>query len=644
MVGGSLRRKYRRRRNWRLVAVALLTTVVGLGLMGRWRIQPYVTNGGGRVQAARAAEALSTVKSLKGAKPLFDDSLVHSLSVAFSPGEYDDMMANFKTLTEKDYLDATIVIDGTTIHNVGVRLKGNSTLMTLSGRGPGGAIGIGAPPAGFAGGSGTTLSADKPEGLPWLIKFDHFVDNQRYQGFDEIAVRPTSGFGASRTVQNEALALRAIAKSGEPAQRSAYTTFTVNGSEQHLRLLVESPGKQFAEDVLGLDGVLYKGKASGRFAYLGEDPALYDKAYAQATRVHDYDLKPMISLVKWVTDATDADFDAHLADYVDVESLAKYAALHNLLLDFDDMAGPGNNGFYWYDLSTGRFQVVSWDLNLAFTSASDAGPLDTLGTGGLFGGGGFGGAPGGAGPGGPGPAGAGGIPGGAGPGGAGPGGAGQGGPGGIPGLQMGNPLKDRFLKSERFRPVYLAAYETIFKLLFADHWLETELTRLGHVLTTSGAADPATVTSEAQTIRTAIVARAKALPAKIVAARTPTVAAAKSSVETSGTNASPSTTAISLDAGVLQPSGSLARPQPLDTPPGGTPPGGSTGVPAPSGFQPLAGGMPAPGSPLFRWGGCLFQNGGNPISLAAGQPPDEANTKAIALCKDLQPPDIIIPG
>lgn len=85
-------------------------------------------------------------------------------------------------------------------------------------------------------------------------------------------------------------------------------------------------------------------------------------------------------------------FDAHLADHVDVESLARYVALHNLLVDFDEIAGPGNNGFYWYDLTTGRFQVVSWDLNLAFSS-SDAGPFDAIG---MFGGGGFGAPPGGA--------------------------------------------------------------------------------------------------------------------------------------------------------------------------------------------------------------------------------------------------------
>ena len=125
-----------------------------------------------------------------------------------------------------------------------------------------------------------------------------------------------------------------------------------------------------------------------------------------------------------MTDASDAEFDADLDKHVDVTSLARYVALHNLLLDGDDMSGPGQNSYLWYDLETERFTVVSWDVNLSLSGTVTQGPLDA---GGLGGGGRGGGAAGGLG---------------------------------------GNPLKTRFLASAKFQQIYLQEYRKIYDELF----------------------------------------------------------------------------------------------------------------------------------------------------------------------------------
>ena len=80
-------------------------------------------------------------------------------------------------------------------------------------------------------------------------------------------------------------------------------------------------------------------------------------------------------------------------------------------------------------------------------------------------------------------------------------------------------MTDRFLKSEKFRGVYLQAYEQAFDTLFASRWIDNELRRIEKVLTDSGAIDPATVTADAQALHTSLANRAKALPAKIAAAK-----------------------------------------------------------------------------------------------------------------------------
>ena len=73
---------------------------------------------------------------------------------------------------------------------------------------------------------------------------------------------------------------------------------------------------------------------------------------------------------------------------MDVDSFARYAATMNLLVNGDDMAGPGQNYYLWYDLETKKISVVSWDLNLAMTGNATASPDDEVSIGGGGGGGG----------------------------------------------------------------------------------------------------------------------------------------------------------------------------------------------------------------------------------------------------------------
>ena len=46
------------------------------------------------------------------------------------------MIETYQESGDKDWLEATVTIDGETYENVGMRLKGNSSIMALGGRGP----------------------------------------------------------------------------------------------------------------------------------------------------------------------------------------------------------------------------------------------------------------------------------------------------------------------------------------------------------------------------------------------------------------------------------------------------------------------------------------------------------------------------
>ncbi|MFD8256174.1 CotH kinase family protein, partial [Streptomyces werraensis] len=214
--------------------------------------------------------------------------------------------------------------------------------------------------------------------LPWLVKIDEYIEGRAYQGEREISLRP----GVDGQVPlNEALSLALTDESGQKAERYSFTRFTVNNRPTVTRLMVEAPDTEYAEEVEDGNGVLYKARAGSSFTYRGDDPTEYESDFKQLNKKGSQDLEPVMRLIKWVDGATDEEFARDLGKYVDVESLASYVATQNLLLNFDDMAGPGKNYLLWYDLDTKKFSVLGWDYNLTFSGDTTAGPDDSVGMG-----------------------------------------------------------------------------------------------------------------------------------------------------------------------------------------------------------------------------------------------------------------------
>lgn len=352
------------------------------------------------------------------------------------------------------------------------------------------------------------LSADKPEELPWLIKIDEYVEGRAYQGEREISLRP----GANAQVPvNEALALSLIDGTGEPAERYGFSTLKVNNRPSAVRLMVENPDTEYAEAVEG-ESVVYKARAGGTFAYQGDDPSKYETSFRQLNKVGSQDLEPVMKLTKWVENSSDKEFAANLDKYVDVDSFAHYVATQNLLMNFDDMAGPGKNYLLGYDLNTKKFSVLGWDYNLTFSGDATAGPDDEMSMGGGGGrpggqagqdGGQTGEAPGGM----PDRANMPDMPDGAG----GPGAAGDGAQGaGRGGGMSGHALKERFLGLDAFDAVYKKAYQDLYEKFFASGKATKTLKDLAAQAERAGvpAKDVATVVG---TLRTTVASRTTAL-------------------------------------------------------------------------------------------------------------------------------------
>jgi spore coat protein CotH len=317
---------------------------------------------------------------------LFDAGVVHSISLEFDQAAYDAMIQTFADSGEKEWIEATATIDGTTYGKVGIRLKGNSSLAGLGGGfGGGPADGAGGDRPGGGGGFGGpsgSASADDPASLPWLIRLDHFVEGQAHDGYEDIVIRSNG----SETSLNEAMALDLLEAAGLASQRAVSTSFTVNGGAAVLRLAIEHPDDDaWQEEHFEDEGALYKAESSGDWSYRGDDPAAYDDVFDQEGGSTVTDLTPLIDFLQFINESDDATFAADLPERLDVQGFATYLAMMEVVANFDDIDGPGNNSYLWYDVDTGQFTIVPWDMNLAFGGRGGRGGIG----GGAAPGGGF---------------------------------------------------------------------------------------------------------------------------------------------------------------------------------------------------------------------------------------------------------------
>jgi spore coat protein CotH len=308
---------------------------------------------------AAAPAAVSAVQAATATGSVFDATQVHAISLAIDPEDYTAMIEAYTSGGDKDWAHATATIDGQVFRDVGVRLKGNLTLRSVD------------------------LQTD-PSEVPFMIELDEFVKDQSLDGYTRFAVRSST----STTALEEAVALDLLGQAGLASTKAVASSFSVNGSAARLRLVVQDLDETWESEHFATDGALYKAEAGGDYSYRGDDPAAYDGVFDQKTG--EDDLGPVIDLVQFLEEATDAEVAAELPDLVDVQAFATYVAFEGLIGNSDDIEGGGNNSFLRWDAETGRFTVVAWDHNSAFGAG--------LGPGGARGGmGGGGGGPGGGG-------------------------------------------------------------------------------------------------------------------------------------------------------------------------------------------------------------------------------------------------------
>ena len=402
------------RRNWFLIPLCIVVLLV-LVYFGDKRIISFNFWEGG-VITTNSTDIENTID-------LFDTTQVHEIKILMTDEEYKDMIDTYSSTSEKDWYKTDIVIDWVTIYDVWVRLKWNSSLRGLGWNDMGwwpskswmdrwkwnkwkwgermwgfhwnfkwerggfpwwnfsgdmfswdmfswGMPGFPWFPWAFEGWSFgpwmmSWASIDYDSQLPLFVMFNKYVD-QTYQWHEMISLR-VGWMWSDATLLAEPYSYELYQEAWQPAPDTSYWAVQIDGGTGKLFIISELPeddyyvSKWFWDD----NWVLYKAWNFIDFEYLWEDPTLYSEYFTQKTRVNDYDMSPLIRMLKFVTESSDEEFEEQIDNYIDVESVLSVLAIDDFVWNQDSFGGMWSNYYLYYHLWEKRFYLLTWDQNLA---------------------------------------------------------------------------------------------------------------------------------------------------------------------------------------------------------------------------------------------------------------------------------------
>ena len=249
------------------------------------------------------------------------------------------------------YVRAKVSVAGRSFTDVGLRYKGNSSFMAAR----------------------RTLKRS------FKIDFNRFVKGQKFLGLTKISLNNNI---LDPSLLREAISYSLFRELGLPASRTTFARvlLTVPGRFERryvgLYTVVEQVNAAFLETRFGSrDGLIVKPERSLRFPYLGEDWEDGEEVWVPKSDVAAALAGRLVSLTRLVDSADDETFQRQIGDFVDLDQLAGFTALHTVLSHLDSFLLRGHN--YYIVLPAGqqprRLLWVPWDLNSTFAGHRSAG-------------------------------------------------------------------------------------------------------------------------------------------------------------------------------------------------------------------------------------------------------------------------------
>ncbi|MDL2318593.1 CotH kinase family protein [Eubacteriales bacterium OttesenSCG-928-A19] len=232
---------------------------------------------------------------------LFDTSRVHSLDIVVDEKDWQGILDNAMA---KEYIPASLVIDGEAVRNVGIRTKGNSSLSSIA-------------------------MADSDR-YSFKIEFDHYEDGKTYKGLDKLAL---NNITQDNTYLKDYLCYVLMDEFDAYGPLCSFIWITVNGEDWGLYLAVEGIEESFAQRTFGSDyGLIYKpdsmdmGGGGGGRDRDGEGGGGFEMPEEIRTLMENEDVQALMQSGELMTLIEGGDTEA-LAEKLGEETAASVASL-----------------------------------------------------------------------------------------------------------------------------------------------------------------------------------------------------------------------------------------------------------------------------------------------------------------------------
>jgi len=251
------------------------------------------------------------------------------------------------------WVSATIEFEGQTWTHVGVRYKGNSSLM-----------------------SGWRSGSLK---LPMKLDFDEFEDscpeitNQRFYGFKQLSL--ANGFGDPSFLRDAATSL-ILEKAGLPAAETAFYQVTLDYGEGAVDLglytMIEVVDDTLIPSFFGSnDGNIYEanGPAASFAASTFDQIEVSFEKENNENEADWSDIKEFYTVLHSGMRLNDPEaWREALESLFDVEGFLEWLAISAVIQHWDAYGNMAHNYYLYHDPESGRLTWISWDHNMALSA------------------------------------------------------------------------------------------------------------------------------------------------------------------------------------------------------------------------------------------------------------------------------------
>lgn len=283
---------------------------------------------------------------------LYDESRIRVFELWFSQANYWQLLKNnYQTHTD---LPATLIADGDTFLNVGVRFKGQTSYSQ-------------------------TQNSDKKS---FNITMDYLVPGQDLHGYSTLNL---NNCFEDASFMREVTYLHQIRKH-VPAAKASYVHLYINGSNWGIYPNVQQLNRDYINDwYFSNDGTLWRadrpdgsqgggggpmwGDGTAALNFLGTDTATYQQYYILKSSDQANPWDDLVQVCEVLNDTPLSELEAAISQYLDLDRTLWFLASEIAFSDDDSYVFKGRMDYYLYwDPETARMTPLEFDGNSVMKS------------------------------------------------------------------------------------------------------------------------------------------------------------------------------------------------------------------------------------------------------------------------------------